>query len=45
MVRKSQVKMGVFEKFQENSGKKIKKTSYFFSSNLQNSLYLKTLDW
>ena len=43
--RKSQVKMGVFEKSQENSGKNFLKTSDFVSSNLQNSLYLKAFDW
>ena len=35
--------MGVFEKSQENSGKK--KTSDFVSSNLQNSLFLKAFCW
>ena len=36
-IRKSQLKMGVFEKSKE----KIKKTSDFVSSYLPNSLYLK----
>ena len=39
---KSQVKMGVFEKSQENIKKK---TSDFVSSNLPNSLYLKAFEW
>ena len=40
-VRKSQVKMGVFEKIQEKVTKKFQKTSDFVSSNSPNSLYLK----
>ena len=41
-VRQSQVKIGGFWK---KSGKNLKKTSDFFSSNLKNILYLKALDW
>ena len=40
-VKKSQVKMGVFEKSQE----KLKKNSDFVSSNLPNSLYLNAFIW
>ena len=43
-VRKGQVKMGVFEKSQENSRKFFLKASDFVSSNLTNSLYLKALN-
>ena len=38
---KSQVKMGVFERSQEN----LFKASDFVSSNLPNSLYQKTFKW